>query len=80
MWKLICTHQYRLKVGDEPRYFNKNATINRVTSFTYQPGVCTNLEVTVLYAQVEVKVLPVVAVYRVRGSFNSLMEGEQTLF
>jgi len=65
--------------SDEPRYCNNNATTPRATNFTYQPGVCTNLEVTVLYAQVEVKVLLIVTAYRVRRKFNSLMEGEQTL-
>ena len=35
----------------------------KATSFTYQSEVRTNLEVIVLYAQVEVKVLHVVIVY-----------------
>jgi len=46
--------------SDEPWYCNKNVATSRATSFTYQPRVRTNLEVTVLYAQVKVKVLPVV--------------------
>lgn len=47
---------------DEPRYCNNNATTPRATNFTYQPRVHTNLEVIVLYAQVEVKVLLVVTI------------------
>ena len=37
----------------------------------YQPGVRTNLEVTVLYAQVKVKVLPVVTVHLARDPRGS---------
>ena len=37
----------------------------------YQPKVHTNLEVTVLYAQVEVKVLPIVIVYLARDPRGS---------
>ena len=50
------------KIG-EPRYCNKNVATPRATSFTYQPKVRTNLEVTLLYAQVKVKVLPIVNVH-----------------
>jgi len=76
--------------SNEPRYCRKNVATPKATNFTYQPGVHTNLEVTVLYTQVEVKVLPVVTAhlerdpssskpefYRVRRSLI-LMEGEQT--
>ena len=78
------------KKSDEPGYCNKNVATPRATSFTYQPGVRTNLEVIVLYAQVKVKVLPVVTAhlardprgskldfYRVKRSLI-LMEGEKT--
>ena len=76
--------------SDEPRYCSKNVPTPRPTSFTYQPRVCTNLEVIVLYTQVGVKVLPIVTAhlardprvskpnfYRVRRSLI-LMEGEKT--
>ena len=59
------------RTSDEPRYCNNNAATPRATSFTYQPRVCTNLEVTVLYTQVEVKVLPVVTVYLTRDPRGS---------
>lgn len=75
---------------DEPRYCNKNATNPRATIFTYHPEVRTNLEVTMLYILVEVRVLPLVIAhlardpsgskpnfYRVRRSLI-LMEGEKT--
>ena len=81
-----------IKIPDEPRYCSKNVATLRANSFTYQLGVRTNLEVTVLYAQVEVKVLPVVTAhlerdprgskldfYRVRRSLI-LMEEEQIYF
>ena len=57
--------------SDEPSYCNKNVGTPRDTGFTYQPEVHTNLEVTVLYAQVEVKVLLVVTVYLTRDPRGS---------
>ncbi len=75
---------------DEARYCSKNVATPIATSFTYQPRVRTNLEVIVLYTQVEVKVLPIVTthlardprgsktdLYRVRRSLI-LKEGEKT--
>ena len=75
---------------DEPRYCIKNVATPKATNFTYQSGVRTNLEVTVLYTQLEAKVLTVVTAhlesdakgskpnfYTVRRSLV-LMEGEQT--
>ena len=59
------------EVIDEPRYCNNNATTPRATNFTYQPRVCTNLEVIVLYAQVEVKVMPVVIAHMRRDPKGS---------
>ena len=56
---------------DEPRYCNNNVTTPKATSFTYQPGVRTNLEVTMLYAQVEVKILPIVTVCLARDPRGS---------
>jgi len=56
---------------DEPRYCNKNVSNHRATSFTYQCGVHTNLEVTVLYAQVKVKVLPIVTAHLAGNSKGS---------
>ena len=55
----------------EPRYCNKNAATPRATSFTYQPGVRINLEMTVLYAQVKVKVLPIVTSHLARDPKGS---------
>lgn len=59
---------------DEPRYCNKNATTPRATSFTYQLRVLTNLEVTVLYTQEEVRVLPIVTSHLVRDSRGSKID------
>lgn len=66
--------------SDEPRYCKNNVATPGATSLTYQPRARTNLEVTMLYAQAEVKVLPIVIVYIVRRNFNPLIEGEKTLF
>jgi len=41
------------------------------TSFTYQPGVRTNFEVIVLYAQVKVIVLSIVTIHLARDSSGS---------
>ena len=35
----------RTKRTDEPRYCCKNAATSKATNFTYQPEVCTNLEI-----------------------------------
>jgi len=38
----------------------------QLPALLYQPKVCTNLEVTVLYTKVKVMVLPLVTVYLAR--------------
>jgi len=63
--KIIVLHH------DEPRYCNKNVATPRATSFTYQPGVRTKLEVKMLYAQVKVKVLLVVTAHLERDPRGS---------
>ena len=75
--------------SDELRYCSKNDATPRATIFTYQPKFRTNLEVTILYTQVEVKVLPIIIAHLARDSRGSkpdfyrvrrsliLMEGEK---
>jgi len=62
------------KLIDEPRYYNKNVATPRATSFSYQPGVRINLEVTVLYTQVKVKALSVVTAHLVRDPKGSKLD------
>ena len=67
----VIINEKTIHKTDEPRYCNNNTTTSRATNFTYQLGVRTNLEVTVLYAQVEVKVLPVVTIHPERDPRGS---------
>jgi len=60
--------------SDEPRYCSKNVVTPRATNFTYQPRVCTNLDVTVIYTKVEVRVLPVVIAYLERDHRGSKLD------
>ena len=46
--------------SDEHQYCSKNVATPGLPTLLYQPGVRTNLEVTVLYTQVKVMVLPFV--------------------
>lgn len=57
--------------SDDPRYCSNKVATTKETSFTYQPRVRRNLEVTVLYAQVEVKVLLVVTAHLARDPWGS---------
>jgi len=49
-------------IGDENQYCSKSSATPGIPSLFYPLGVCTNLEVTVLYTQVKVMVLPFVMV------------------
>ena len=55
-----------LTVVDEHYYCSKNATTPGLPALLYQPGVHKKLEVTVLYTQVKVMVLPFVTVQLAR--------------
>jgi len=56
--------------SDECQYCSKNATTPGLPALLYQPEVRTNLEVTVLYTQVKVMVLPFVMVQLARDHWG----------
>ena len=56
--------------SDERQYCSKNAAIPGLLALLYQPGVRTNLEVTMLYTQVKVIVFPFVIVQLVRDHYG----------
>jgi len=56
----MVIHVGALRETDEHQYCSKNVATPRLPTLLYQPGVRTNLEVTVLYTQVKLMVLPFV--------------------
>jgi len=60
--------------SNECQYCNKDAATPGLPALFYQPGVRTNLEVTVLYTQVKVMVLLVVIVQLARDHWGSKPE------
>jgi len=56
--------------SDERQYCRKNAATLGLPTLLYQPGVRTNLEVTVLYTQVKVMFLLFVTVQLVRDHWG----------
>lgn len=69
--------------NDKLSYCNKNVATPRATNFTYQPRVHKNLEVTMLFAQVKVKVLHVVTINLARdprGSKPNFYRARRSLF